>query len=243
MSFVADFIAARRNRTTLPASPSPATLTEAFAISAGVARDLGAQVGGWKVGHAPDNTPVAAPMFTAGFLPSGAKWQIKPGLPMIPEIEIALRLGQDLPMRPGKPYSRDELLEACSEALIGIELIERRIPMKDIPFPLNLADDLGNIGYVLGVATRDFRKLDMPNLHCKFWMDGKLTTDRKGGHSKIDPMVPFIDWANAQQDLHGGLKAGQVVTLGSLTPMVAMTAPAPLRAEIEGIGEVSLDVV
>jgi 2-keto-4-pentenoate hydratase len=74
-------------------------------------------------------------------------------------------------------------------------------------------------------------------------MDGKLTTDRKGGHAKIDPMVPFIDWANAQQDLHGGLKAGQVVTLGSLTPMVAMSAPAPLRAEIEGIGEVVLDVV
>ncbi len=243
MPFVSDFVAARRTRTTLPASPAPASLKEAFEISAGVAKELGAQMGGWKVGHAPDGTPVASPMFTAGFLASGASWHIKAGLPMIPEIEIALRLGQDLPTRPGKPYSRDELLEACSEALIGIELIERRIPMKDIPFTLNLADDLGNLGYVLGAATRGFRKLDLPNLQCRFWMDGKLTTDRKGGHAKIDPMVPFIDWANAQQDLHGGLKAGQIVTLGSLTPMVAMTAPAPLRAEIEGIGEVVLDVV
>jgi 2-keto-4-pentenoate hydratase len=242
-SFVSAFVAARRDRTVLPLDPAPQSLVEAFQISRGVAQELGGDVAGWKVGNAPDGTPVAAPMFAAGFQDCGTRWAMKPGLPMIPEIEIALRLAQDLPARPGKPYTRDELLEACSEALVGIEIVERRLPLQGIPFPLNLADDLGNKGYVIGAVSKDFRKLDLANLHCRFSIGDDVTTDRRGGHAKGDPMVPFLDWANAQQDLHGGLKAGQIVTLGSLNVIKIMHAPAPLAGEIEGLGTVALDVV
>ena len=242
-SFVSALIEARRNRSTIPLSPAPATLAEAFEISRGVAQEFRAEVAGWKVGNAPDGTPVAAPMYAAGFQPSGTSWTMQRGLPMIPEIEIAVRLGQDVPSRPGKVYSRDELLDACSEVLVGIEIVERRLPLQGIPFPLNLADDLGNKGYVVGASVKDFRKLDLSNLHCRFVMGDTVTTDRKGGHGKGDPMVPFIDWANAQQDLHGGMKAGQVITLGSLNVIVVMHEPGALRGEIEGIGAVALDVV
>lgn len=242
-AFVSAFVAARRARTTVPLDPAPQSLQKAYEISRGVAEALGAEVLGWKVGYAPDGTAVAAPMFGAGFQASGTRWQMKPGLPMIPEIEIALRLAQDLPRRPGRPYRRNELLEACSEALVGIEIVERRLPLQGIPFPLNLADDLGNKGYVLGASVRDFRKLDLANLHCRFSIGGEVTTDRKGGHAKGDPMAPFLDWANAQEDLHGGLKAGQIVTLGSLNVIKIMHEPAPLKGEIEALGAVALDVV
>jgi 2-keto-4-pentenoate hydratase len=52
----------------------------------------------------------------------------------------------------------------------------------------------------------------------------------------------MIDWANAQQDHLGGLRAGQVVTLGSLTPLVIMPGPGALEAEIEGVGRINVTI-
>ncbi len=236
------FIEARRTRGLLGLDQAPDTLAEAFAISAGMMKALGETVGGWKVGYAPDGTPVAAPMYASGFLQSGGAWSMKAERPMIPEIEIAVRLARDLPANPARPYTRADIEDAASDYLIGVELIERRIPMKGPPFAMNLADDLGNVGYVIGPATRDYRALDLPNLLCQFWVKGELSVDRRGGHASGDPLKPMIDWANAQQDHLGGLRAGQVVTLGSLTPLVIMPGPGALEAEIEGIGRISVTI-
>jgi 2-keto-4-pentenoate hydratase len=235
------FIEARRARVAVPAEPAPASVDDCYSISAAVNAALGERIGGWKVGHMPDGTPMAAPMYASGFVQSGATFTMRPGRPMIPEIEIAVRLARDLPPLPGKPYPRDDLLDAAGELLLGIELIERRIP-KGAAFHLNLADDLGNIGYVIGPAVKDVRSLDLAKLRCQFWIGGELKTDRVGGHSKGDPLVPMLDWANAQRDRLGGMKAGQIITLGSLTPMIEMTAPAALAAEVEGFGRISLEM-
>jgi 2-keto-4-pentenoate hydratase len=235
------FIDARRARGEVPASPVPADIAECFAISAAQRIALGQTVGGWKVGQTPDDTPIAAPMYASGFLAAGATFRMKPGRPMIPEIEIALRLARDIPSRPERAYTREELLDAASELVLGIELIERRIP-PNADFRLNFADDLGNIGYVVGPAIKDFRALDLASLRCVFWIGGELKSDRVGGHPKGDPMIPLVRWANTQGDRHGGMKAGQIVTLGSLTPMIEMTHAAPLAARLEGFGDIALDV-
>jgi 2-keto-4-pentenoate hydratase len=236
------FIAARRERGRVPADPAPATLDDSYRVSEQVLRGLGERVGGWKVGADPDGTPVAAPMYASGFLATGATFQMKPGWPMIPEIEIAVRLGRDLPPPSGRAYDRADILAAASELLLGIELIERRIP-RDASFPLNLADDLGNIGYVLGPAVRDASRLDLAGLRCRYWIDGELRCDRIGGHPKGDPLLSLVEWANAPRDRLGGLKRGQIVTLGSLTPMIELKAPARIEGEVEGFGRVSVRIV
>ena len=235
------FIDARRARGEVPAAPVPADIAECFAISAAQRRALGETVGGWKVGQTPDDTPIAAPMYASGFLTSGGLFRMKQGRPMIPEIEIALRLARDIPPRPDKPYTRDDMLDAASELVLGIELIERRIP-PNADFRLNFADDLGNIGYVVGPAIKEFRGLDLAKLRCVFRIGGEVKSDRVGGHPKGDPMIPLVRWANKQGDHHGGMKAGQIITLGSLTPMIEMTEPAPLAARLEGFGDIALDV-
>jgi 2-keto-4-pentenoate hydratase len=242
-SSLLSFIEARAMRGLIGLDQAPASLEEAYAISASMMAALGQTVGGWKVGYAPDGTPIAAPMYAAGFLASGDSWTMRSDRPMIPEIEIAVRLAHDLPANPRQPYTRADILDAASVLLIGVELIERRIPMQGAPFAMNLADDLGNAGYVLGPSTRDFRALDLPNLHCRFWMNGELVVDRRGGHPSGDPLKPLVDWANAQKDQVGGLRGGQIVTLGSLTPLVVMPGPGPLEAEIEGMGRISAVIV
>ena len=77
------FIEARAMRGLIGLEKAPASLDEAFAISAGMMAALGQQVGGWKVGYAPDGTPVAAPMYASGFLASGDLWSMRSDRPMI----------------------------------------------------------------------------------------------------------------------------------------------------------------
>ncbi|MGB8338326.1 MAG: hypothetical protein WCD07_02500 [Burkholderiales bacterium] len=244
ISIIERLAQARRSRNRIGPEGAPTQLAEAYSTSAKVMTALGESIGGWKVTHAPQtNSPAAAPMYASGFMASGARFPLQHGQPVIPEVEIAVRLGRDLPKRPGVPYTREEILDATSEMVLGIELIEGRIPPKDASFALNLADDLGNVGYVLGPVAKDFRGFDLANLHCRFWMDGELTNDRRGGHSKVDPLVPLVDWANGQHDQLAGMKAGQIVTLGSLTPMIAVERPMMLVAELESFGRISVEIV
>jgi 2-keto-4-pentenoate hydratase len=241
-SIVDRLAAARRNRTEVSLEGAPTDAAEAYPISAAVNAKLGEAIGGWKVGALPGiGAPMGAPMYASGFIANDGVFKLKPGRPMIPEVEIAVRLARDLPPR-AAPYTRDDMLDAAAELLLGFELIERRIPRKDAPFALNLADDLGNIGYVIGPAVKDVRKLDLAALHCRFWMGADLVVDRKGGERPGDPLTPMINWANAPLDRLGGMKAGHIVTLGSLTPMKEVTAPMKLVAELEGFGRISVDL-
>jgi 2-keto-4-pentenoate hydratase len=49
-----------------------------------------------------------------------------------------------------------------------------------------------------------------------------------------------VAWANAQCDRLGGLKAGHLVTTGSLTPPRPVDEPCAVRAMVHGVGEVAL---
>jgi hypothetical protein len=109
------FIEARRTRGLLGLDQAPDTLAEAFAISAGMMKALGETVGGWKVGYAPDGTPVASPMYASGFLKSGDAWTMEADRPMIPEIEIAVRLARTLPANPARPYTRADIKDALRQ--------------------------------------------------------------------------------------------------------------------------------
>ena len=87
-----------------------------------------------------------------------------------------------------------------------------------------------------------FRSLDLKALRCRLWVDDELVNDKIGGHSLGDPIAPVLAWANTQGDALGGLKAGQIVTTGTLTTPVRLERPARLRGLIDGLGEILLDV-
>ena len=209
-------IDARRSGTPFALRPEiePASIAEAYAVSARVAAGLGEVVVGWKVGHLPDGRAMAAPMFASGLRASGARWTLNPQMPLIPEVEAAVRLACDIPPRPGKAYSRDEILDSLSEALIGLELIARRFtPNAEASQAALLADNLGNCGFVAGPCLRAVHSLDFAALAARFRIGDEWREGRP--HPKGDPLIPLIAWACEQCDLLGGLRAGQIITLGS----------------------------
>lgn len=222
---------------------APATLAAAMQVQAMSLRVIGADLGGFKLGFNAEGVAIAGPMLKSMVTPSPARLTLPARGGLLAEIEIAFRLGSDLPPR-ARPYLRDEVLAHVGEVLIGIEWLCPRLDARAAAhFPSWLADRLGNYGYVTGASVAVSKMADITNLRTQMWVDGDLTHDKLGGHPQNDPLLPLLAYANAQNDACGGLKSGLVITTGSLTTPLPIKSPCEIRAEIAGIGSVAASVV
>lgn len=242
----ARIVAARQ--TGAPALYEPALaapdLTAAFAAQAEVARALGAEVAGWKVGFLQDGvTAWGAPIYAADMIPDGAAYALRAGETVKVEAELGVRFARDLPLRPGRPYTRDEVLGAISELFCGIELVWSRFSnADDVPFVSRVADSFNNGAYTIGTGITAFDGLDLATLHCRLVIDGETHNDKPGGHANGDPFTPFVAWANVQADGLGGMRAGQFLTTGTLNAPVPVSKPALIEASLAGIGAARLSL-
>jgi 2-keto-4-pentenoate hydratase len=239
-------VAARRTNTRAArdAAPAPRDRLQAYATQEAVARALDARVGGWKVGMLADGTPTAAPMLAADIAASGARWTLPADGALVVEVEVALRLARGLPARPARPYTHDEIAAAVDAVLVGVEILQSRFAGDGFPpFLLHAADNLGNAGYVVGDATRDFAALDLRRLRCRYAIDAEGRHDAIGGHPQDDPWTPVRASLDEGALPLGGFRAGQVVTTGTLVPPVTIDRPQKLRATLEGIGAVDVTFV
>ena len=216
---------------------------EAYLVQAAVVQRLGAGVAGWKVGIGPDNVPMAAPVLESDLICDAGAFTLSGDLSSVKaEAELALRLGQDLPRRPGAPYTTADILEAVSDIFCGIELVNTRFRNdSEVDFATRLADNFAHGAYIRGSgSTTD--GLDLARLRCVVWRNGTIVCDHIGGHPLGHPLIPVVAWANAQCDRLGGLRAGQFITTGTLIDPFAINEAASLRVELEGTGAASVSV-
>jgi len=224
----------------------PVDNAAAYAVQAEVAGALATVPAGWKVGLIPGGGGAfGAPILACDLMTSGATYGLAPDMGGVKvEAELALRLARDLPPRAGRPYTRQDILDAVGEVFVGIELVVTRFNnVEDAPFAAKLADNFSNGAYVVGGGTKTFAAIDLSQIRCRLSVDGEIANDRLGGHGDGDPLVPVVAWASAQCDLLGGLKAGQFITTGTLNVPVALNRAAKLEASLERIGAVSLAVI
>ena len=224
----------------MAAQPVPASFLDGLAIQADIAKTLGHAEAGWKVAIAEDGTPVAG-LMPGPWLAPGDVYDGAIGAELRVEIEIALRLAKDVPMRPNQPYSRAELLAHCDKAYLGIEIVESRLAnWQGVPFALWLADALGHGGYYLGQEL-DMKVLDeVAGLTCFISLNGVTIYDQPAVHANGDPVAPFLAWANRKDELMGGLRAGQIVTTGSLCGGVLSPGKGEIVTKLAPLGGVSL---
>jgi 2-keto-4-pentenoate hydratase len=224
----------------MAAQPVPGSFLDGLAIQADIAKTLGHAQAGWKVAIAEDGTPVAG-LMPGPWLAPGDVYDGAIGAELRVEIEIALRLAKDVPMRPNQPYSRAELLGHCDKAYLGIEIVESRLAnWQGVPFALWLADALGHGGYYLGQEL-DMKVLDdLTGLGCFIALNGVTIYDQPAVHGNGDPMAPFLAWANRKDELMGGLRAGQIVTTGSLCGGVLSPGKGEIVTKLAPLGSVSL---
>ena len=219
------------------AVPVPADTRRAMQVQALVQEQMARPVGGWKVAIGPEKEPIAAPLVDV--YPASSEISLFPNCTM--EVEFAVRLRRDLPRRGTGSYDRSDILDAIEHLVLGIEVIGGRFhDVANVPFLSFLADNLGNRAYVVGdrlpLSTLD----EVDGLACHVMLDGLALYQGPARHPAGDPLLPLLAYANEQSDYLGGLRAGQIVTTGSLCGVLPVRAAGLLQAHLDKVGQVSV---
>ncbi|MCK8788143.1 fumarylacetoacetate hydrolase family protein [Roseomonas sp. NAR14] len=251
MSAIADAIlAARRARQVLQplGADSPADTAAGYAAQRALAERVGAvPPAGFKIGattkQMQDYLGLAGP--AAGFVAAaglhGTPARLRyadfhaPGA----ECEVALRLGRDLPAG-----TQDEaaIADAVAEVFAAIEIVERRYgDLGELGTPTLIADQVFHAGGVLGAPVRDWRGLDLGAVRGRITVDGEARGEGRGADLLGHPLRALRWLAGSEAAAaFGGLRAGQVVFLGSVTPPIWLDGPCRVVVAFDSLGEVSL---
>ena len=218
----------------LPTSIAPSTEAEGAAVQAALARLVDAYPpAGFKIGatgrrmqaYLGVDKPFAGFMQGQDIYRSHADLKfadfIKPGV----ECEVAVRLAADLP--PG-PCSREQALAAVGDFVAGVEIVENRYgDLRDLGIHTLLADQMYHAAAVIGEQGGiDWRGLDIGALNGSITLDNGsteagITTDLLDHPLNGLALLASSPLAAA----FGGLKAGQIIMLGSVTPPIWLTGP------------------
>jgi 2-keto-4-pentenoate hydratase len=164
---------------------------------------------------------------------------LRPGV----ECEVAVRLAADLPVG---PCSFEQALDAVGDFVAGIELVENRYgDLTELGTPTLVADQMYHAAAVIGQAA-DWRGLDIGALHGRITLEGGMADDGSGDAGITSDLLGHplngLAWlaGSAEAAAFGGLKAGQVVMLGSVTPPVWLSGPATVTVTFDGLAPVVL---
>ena len=247
-------IAARRSRRVLdrlPPDVAPRTLADGVAAQLAVARRAGAQLpAGFKIGATARRMqeylglpgPLAGFIAEAGLHGSGSTLSFKSFLNPGVECELAVVLTQDLP--PG-PCSNAQAAAAVGEVMAGIEVVENRYgPLDVLGTPTLVADQVYHAEAVLGAPYPDWRGLDLRSLPGSLSVDGEERGAGTGADLLGDP-IAALAWLAASEEAKafGGLRAGQVVMLGSVCPPIWLDGPAEITVQFAPLPGVTLSLV
>ncbi len=153
------------------------------------------------------------------------------------ECEVGVRLGRDLPFG---ATSRAAAQAAVAEVFPAIEIVEKRYgDLAELGTPTLIADRVFHASGVLGRPVADWRALDLGAMRGELFVDG---ASRGAGHGRdlLGHPMEALAWlaGSGAAEVFGGLKAGQVVWLGSVTPPIWLDGPCEIRVAFEGLGEV-----
>jgi len=212
-------------------------------VQAAVVAALGA-VGGWKVGASgPTAAPSAAPLLAAAMRTSPARCELPAGASVGIEGELAFRFARALPPR-AQPYDEDEVWDAIDTLHPAIELVQSRFADPQAVDKLALlADNLANYGFCFGAPVRDWQDVDFLRQPVSLTVDGKEKVHAVGGNAAGHPRRLLAWLANHCARRGRGLAAGDIVTTGTHTGLISLTAPARVGVQFAGLGEARLTLV
>jgi len=225
----------------------PADKASAYRVAAMVAEELGWTVGGWKIAAAKEEMQKAlrtdSPIYGRTFFvkPTPVTVVHATLASPIPEVEYQAKLGTDLPPR-GRPYTVDEVTEVVASLHPGLELAECRFIHDQAfpPLPAILADGAGSGTIIYRPAIEDWRTRDIAGQEATLSCDGKVRRKGTAAAALDHPMVPLAWLANELSRTGIGLKAGQMISTGTLTGMLAPKPGESYRADFGPFGSVTV---
>jgi 2-keto-4-pentenoate hydratase len=224
--------------------PDPDT---AYRIAGMVADELGWTVGGWKIAAFKEEMQKAlrtdSPIYGRTFFVEPTPYTVAHATlaSPIPEVEYQAKLGADLPPR-DKPYTVEEATDAVASLHPGIELAECRFIHDEAfpPLPAILADGAGSGTIVYGPPIEEWKKRDIAAQEVTLSSDGRMRRRGTAAAALDHPMAPLTWLANELSRTGVGMKAGQMVSTGTLTGMLATKPGEEYVADFGPFGRVTI---
>ncbi len=215
-----------------------------YAAQLAVAERMGAvPPAGFKIGattkQMQDYLGLAGPL--GGFVPASGVQStpgryrfadfVAPGV----ECEVGVRLARDLP--PG-PCSRAAAEASVGDVFAAIEIVDKRYAdMSALHVPTLVADQVFHAAGVTGAPVPGWRALNLGAVRGRMSVAGTLRGEGVGADLLGHPMAALAWLAGSgAAAAFGGLKAGQVVFLGSVTPPIWLDGPCTVVVEFDGLG-------
>jgi 2-keto-4-pentenoate hydratase len=132
------------------------------------------------------------------------------------ECEIAVRLGSDLPPE-GAPYQAAELAPAIGATHAAIEIVDDRyVNWRSLSAAALVADDFFGAGCILGPAIVGCDVAELKDAHARLLVNDAEIGSGNGAEILGDPLLALVWLANTLARRGRGLRAGEIVLLGSL---------------------------
>jgi 2-oxo-hept-3-ene-1,7-dioate hydratase len=232
-----------RQQSGLDARLVPPDKEAAYRVAALVAEELGWTVAGWKIAAMKEemqkalrtDSPIYGRVFFPFVKPSPVTVvHVKLASP-IPEVEYQAKLGADLPPR-GKPYTVEEVSDAVASLHPGRFIHDQAFP----PLPAILADGAGSGTIVYGPAIETWRTRDIASQEATLSCNGNPRRKGTAAAALDHPLVPLTWLANELSRTGVGMKAGQMISTGTLTGMLAPKPGETYVADFGPFGSVTL---
>ncbi len=226
--------------------PGGLTLADAHAIcEANIEERLskGEKIAGYKVGftNIPVRTKMGLPDSTYGYvmdsmvLYTGEDVAMSEMIAPKIECEICFKLGQDLQ---GSGLTIDQVIAATEAVSASFEICDARIKDWKCPYPDFFADNGFSARVVLSGNWKPVNQVDLLGETVVLSQDGNKLAEGKGEMALGHP-ANAVAWLAAKLSERGqGLKAGQFVMTGTLTPITPIVKGSTYVATFSTLGQV-----
>ncbi|MEX2518338.1 MAG: fumarylacetoacetate hydrolase family protein [Paracoccaceae bacterium] len=231
----------------LPAAIRPADIEAAYAVQAALRLRLAPRLGGvagWKIGctsavmqkYLGVDHPCTGTLFSGQIHHCGARLRASAYRRLGLECEIAVRLGADL-------SEGADPAAAVAGVMCSVEIVEERFTdFSACAKETLIADDFFSIGCVLGAESALDDLPPLASLKGRFTVDCAPGPEGTGAAILGDPLAA-LGWLAARRATEGGLKAGEVITLGSVVKTIYPVAGQRIEARFDGLRAVTIEVV
>ena len=245
---LADLRRTNRQQSGLNKKLTPISHADAYKVAHLVEKELGWDVGGWKIAATNTtmqralrtNTPIYGRVYSQFIMKSPVEINFDDLCSPIPEPEYQVFLEKDLPPR-SEPYEISEVANSIKSMHPGLELAECRFIHDDEFPPLEaiLSDGAGSGTLVYGPAIKDWKNKDIGNNEVALFCNGIFKRKGNALTAMEHPLVPVTWLANELSRTGIGLKRGQLISTGTLTGMLVPKKGETYTADFGIFGRVS----
>ncbi len=234
----------------LPEQLVPDTTESSYVVNELVAKKLGWEQCGWKIAGTTEfvrkrlnlDSPIYGRTFTRHKHLSPVTMKLDELLDPLLECEFFVTLSKDFPVRE-EPWTMDEILDSIATVHAGIEVAECRFPTSALPsFTAVLADGSASGQYVFGDLISDWKD-GLSNVSVRLTVDGVERRTGTGSDVMGDPIAPLLWLVEERRKVGESLKAGAVISTGSMTGMLPVKGPCNAKVQFGDIAEVQIDFI